>query len=136
MAERESKLQSRREQRRFAIAPASISPLPAHNQTLTLTLNLPVTFVKAMKGIRVRVRAWRAAASEGALASKVSTGMEWDVLFEIFAVDLACAFASPAHCKHGGRQEQAHLQGQERWQKENVSNPALSVVVHVLSHCI
>jgi hypothetical protein len=67
MAERESKLQSRREQKRFAIAPASLSAPPAHNQTLTLTLTLKlsVTFVKAMKGIRVRVRTWRAAASEG-----------------------------------------------------------------------
>jgi hypothetical protein len=65
MAERESKLQSRREQRRIAIAPASLSAPPARNQTLTLTLNLSVTFVKAMKGIRVRVRSWRAAASEG-----------------------------------------------------------------------
>jgi hypothetical protein len=51
-------------------------------------------------------------------------------------VEFASVLASPAHCKHGGRQEQAHLQGQERWQKENVSNPALSVGVHVLCHCI
>jgi hypothetical protein len=62
--------------------------------------------------------------------------MERDILFENFAVDFARASASPAHCKHGGRQEQAHLEGQERWQKENVSNSALSVGVHVLCHCI